>query len=187
MQSFDKASNAGRIPGMDGRGVATRNAADNCAGILLETVPRIMRAVRGVMAHTEPPQLTVPQFRTLMVVHRHEGSTLSAVADALGLSLPSTSKLVDQLVRRKLLERHSDTADRRRMMLCITTRGNTLLEEAHAAVRLHLAGILNRFGAAELTVLQNALGLLQESFPSLVAARGRPAMTAGETKVEARI
>jgi len=78
--------------------------AEECAALLLETVPRIMRALR--MAITQQPQtLTIPQFRTLHFIRAHSGAGLSATAEFLGLTLPSTSKLVDHMVRAGYLAR----------------------------------------------------------------------------------
>jgi len=141
-------------------------AAEACATLLLETVPRIMRALRQAITTLTPQTLTIPQFRTLHFVQTHTGAGLSATAEFLGLTLPSTSKLVDHMVRSGYLARDDNAADRRRMTLRLTPRGDALLKGAQASVRLHLAGTLNRFGQAELGALHKALGLLQESFPS---------------------
>jgi len=134
--------------------------------MLLETAPRVMRAVRMAIAALESPALTIPQFRTLHFVQDHAGASLSETAEFLGLTLPSTSKLVDQLVRRGMLMRDDASDDRRRIHLRITDKGDALLKSAQASVRKHLAGMLNRLGAAELVALHATLGLLQESFPS---------------------
>ena len=164
MKPFDAQSKANgqRRPARD----TPVTPADGCAALLMETVPRVMRALRLAMATLEPPTLTVPQFRTLHFVHTHAGPSLSATAEFLGLTLPSSSKLVDQLVRRGLLARDDDAADRRRMTLRLTNKGDALLQGAMASLRRHLAGTLSRFGAEELTALHRALGLLQESFPA---------------------
>src|SRR4051812_42433994 len=95
-------------------------SAEACAALLLETTPRVMRAVRMAIAELEAPALTIPQFRALHFIEMHAGASLSATAEFLGLTLPSTSKLVDQLVRRGMLVRDDDLEDRRRMMLRIT-------------------------------------------------------------------
>ena len=144
----------------------TPASADSCAALLLETAPRVLRAVRMAIAAIEAPALTIPQFRTLHFIQEHPGASLSATADFLGLTLPSTSKLVDQLVRRGMLARVDASDDRRRMTLRNTAKGDALLKNAQALVRQHLAGLLNRLGSAELAALHNTLGLLQDSFPS---------------------
>jgi DNA-binding MarR family transcriptional regulator len=139
---------------------------EGCAALLLETTPRVMRAVRMAIADLDAPALTIPQFRTLQFVAMHSGASLSATAEFLGLTLPSTSKLVDQLVRRTMLRRDDAQDDRRRMMLRITDRGDALLKNAQEAVCVHLTGLLNQLGRTELVSLHNTLLLLREHFPS---------------------
>jgi DNA-binding MarR family transcriptional regulator len=122
-----------------------------------------MGAVRQLMARHEP--CTVPQFRALLYVDRHAGANLSAVADFLGLTLPSASRLIDQMVKHDLLMRQLDPEDRRRMTLRMTPRGVVLLKNAQDAMRRQLASILDTLADAEIAVLERALGLLHVSFP----------------------
>src|SRR3982750_2274496 len=75
------------------------------AALLLDPPPRVMRAVRMAIADLDAPALTIPQFRALQFIAMHEGASLSVTAEFLGLTLPSTSKLIDQLVRRGMLAR----------------------------------------------------------------------------------
>jgi DNA-binding MarR family transcriptional regulator len=117
-------------------------------------------------ADLDAPALTIPQFRALHFIAMHEGASLSVTAEFLGLTLPSTSKLIDQLVRRAMLARDDDRDDRRRMTLRITPKGDVLLKSAQASVRAHLTGLLNRLGRSELATLHHTLILLQENFPS---------------------
>jgi DNA-binding MarR family transcriptional regulator len=124
-----------------------------------------MGALRTIMARPDISPFTVPQFRSLLYVHRHVGASLSETADFLGLTLPSASKLVDQLVKRGLLVRQHDPADRRRMTLRLTATGDALLKGAQATVRRQLATMLAAFSDAELAVLERALTLLHLSFP----------------------
>jgi DNA-binding MarR family transcriptional regulator len=122
--------------------------------------------VRLAIAAAEAPVLTIPQFRALHFIQDHPGVSLSETAEFLGLTLPSTSKLVDQLVRRAMLIRVDASDDRRRVILRITAKGDALLESAESLVRRHLAGMLNRLTPAELAALHSTLGLLQDSIPS---------------------
>jgi DNA-binding MarR family transcriptional regulator len=165
MKPFDESIKPVRAQGAAAAAGAPATA-DSCAALLLDTAPRVLRAVRMAIAAIEAPALTIPQFRALHFIQDHPGASLSATADFLGLTLPSTSKLVDQLVRRGMLARVDAPDDRRRMTLRITAKGDALLKNAQALVRQHLAGMLNRLGSAELAALHGTLGLLQESFPS---------------------
>ena len=147
-------------------------AAECCAGLLLETAPRLMRAVRMAIAALEAPALTIPQFRALQFVEKNTGANLSATADFLGLTLPSTSKLMDQLVRRGMVARDDAADDRRHMTLRMTAKGDALLKSALASVRRHLAQMLGGLGSAELAALSDALGMLRESFHSPATLTG---------------
>lgn len=162
MKPFDATT---KIPARARQHRASRPspAAQECAILLLEAVPRVMRAIRHAMGQLDSPALTVPQFRALNFVQTHEGPNLSATAEFLGLTLPSTSKLIDQLVRRGILARDDDAADRRRMTLKLTTRGDALLKSARTAASQHFATCLDHAAPAELAALRNALRLLQES------------------------
>jgi DNA-binding MarR family transcriptional regulator len=160
-------------------------SADTCAALLLETAPRVLRAARTAIANADTVELTVPQFRTLHFVQEHPGTSLSATADFLGLTLPSVSKLVDHLVRRGMLARVDALDDRRRMILRITAKGDALLRSALSLIHRHLAGMLQRLGAAELAALHNTLGLLQQSFPSVGQAL-MPQNGGGKEKIACR-
>ena len=126
-----------------------------------------MRIVRAAIANMEAPGLTIPQFRTLLFLQGHVGTSLSITAEFLGLTLPSTSKLVDQLVRRGLVDRFDAEEDRRRMNLRITSAGDALLKSAQERVRERLAGMLDRFKPAEVASLKDTLELLQDGLTLL--------------------
>lgn len=147
--------------------VGEQDAAGHCATLLLETMPRVLKAVRAAVGNDPARGLNVPQFRTLMFVDQHAGASLSTAAEFLGLSLPSASKVVDGLVKRGMLMRQSDRKDRRRMTLRLTRKGDALLAGVQETVRGHLAGLLGRMDRGSLGVLAEALMVLQESFPPL--------------------
>ena len=54
----------------------------------METVPRIMRAIRAEMRRQGAPLLSVPQVRSLAFLHRSPGACLSHLAGFLGVSRP---------------------------------------------------------------------------------------------------
>jgi len=75
------------------------------------------------MRSRRSPDFTVPQFRTLALVNRNRGLSLSDVASHMGKTLPSASRLVDGLIGRGLMSREEHPVDRRRVRLAITHRG----------------------------------------------------------------
>lgn len=107
-------------------------SARECANLLLETIPNLMRGLHGAMrqrkgADDEPH--TFGQFRMLAMLE-HEPRTLSALA-AIHHVTPSTmSRSVDVLVRKAWVARRPDLKDRRQVILTITDEGRS----AHAAM-----------------------------------------------------
>jgi DNA-binding MarR family transcriptional regulator len=76
----------------------------------------------------------------------------------LSMSKQSASALVDTLVTRGYLEREPDPADRRRVLLTLTERGEQAAAVSAAAVGTVDAAIARRFSAAELATTRRVLG-----------------------------
>jgi DNA-binding MarR family transcriptional regulator len=139
---------------------------DECARELLETVPLVMRTVRAEMRRHRAADLSVPQFRALTFLNRQAGASLSEVAEHIGLTLPSMSTLVNGLVERKLILRNTDSVDRRRVTLTLTTRGQSVLEAAHDATQAALAEKLFALSAQDRVVVLQAMQALRPIFES---------------------
>ncbi len=134
---------------------------EECARELLDVVPIVMRDIRTQMRSRRTPDLTVPQFRTLLFVNRNVGTSLSEVADHMGLTLPSTSKLVDDLIKHGLMTRQPCTADRRRVSLSVTRRGFAILEASRKGTLAYLEEKLGSTSVDEKDAIQKAMKALR--------------------------
>jgi len=72
-------------------------------------------------------RLGFTQLAALYVLADGGVTTVSDLADTLGRSPSATSRLVDGLVRRRLVERRPEAEDRRQKTLWLTQRGKALL------------------------------------------------------------
>ena len=72
-------------------------------------------------------RLGFTQLAALYVLADGGVTTVSDLADTLGRSPSATSRLVDGLVRRRLVERRPEVEDRRQKTLTLTQRGQALL------------------------------------------------------------
>lgn len=72
-------------------------------------------------------RLGFTQLAALYVLADGGVTTVSDLADTLGRSPSATSRLVDGLVRRRLVERKLEAEDRRQKTLWLTQRGKALL------------------------------------------------------------
>jgi DNA-binding MarR family transcriptional regulator len=148
-------------------------SADDCARELLDVVPPVMRVIRAEMRSRRAPELSVPQFRVLAYVNRHAGTSLSEVADHIGLTRPAMSILVDGLVNRRLVTRQTDPDDRRRLTLSLTRQGQGLYAAARQETQARLAARLATLPAAERQALVSTLELLRRLFVPQEEAAGR--------------
>lgn len=138
---------------------------------LLEVVPIVMRDIRSEMRSRRSPDLTVPQFRTLAFVNRNEGSSLSEVANHMGLTPPSTCRLVDGLIARGMMTRQDHPTDRRRVRLSVTPRGLTILEASRRGALAHLADKLSGVAADDRGVIVKAMETLRGVFANSTQTR----------------
>lgn len=135
--------------------------ANECAREVLEVVPLLMQVIRRHMRSQRGPGLSVPQFRTLAYLQRHPGAALSDVAEHLGLTLPSMSKLIDGLVGQDLVTREVSAADRRYVTLILTPLGQTTFQSARQATQVQLAQLLAALSEAEQATIIQAMQTLR--------------------------
>ncbi len=135
-----------------------------CAQAILEVVPTITQAIRVEMRAHRQLDLSVPQFRTLAFLKRNPGSSLSAAAEFIGLTLPTMSVLVEGLVQRGLVQRTPDLRDRRRVHLSLTVEGLSLHAGAVAGAETGLVELLAPLSMADRDAIVHALALLQPVF-----------------------
>jgi DNA-binding MarR family transcriptional regulator len=138
--------------------------SSDCTLQLMELIPVIMRRITNEMRLRTMPGLTVPQYRTLNYIQRHPGTSLSDLAVFLGLTLPSTSKLVQKFVTQKIIVR-TVASDRRRVCLSLTPEGSEALARARQETREKLMETLNSLTHDDLATISNALQILNTVFP----------------------
>lgn len=150
MQSLQTASNAS-------------TEAYSCAQEVLDTVPPVMRLIRHYMRQHRSG-LTVPQFRTLCYLSNAPKSSLSDVADFIGLSLPAMSRMVDGLVDKGLIDRRTCQNDRRHVRLCITPVGEITVAESRQLAQQQLAEVIGRLNPQQQREVAAVMRLVKDVF-----------------------
>lgn len=108
-------------------------------------------------------QVTMAQLRALFLLGSGAPLPLTAVADGLGVSAASASETVERLVRQRLVARERDETDRRRVLLRPTDAGRAIVEAVRGEGRLRVERLLEAMDLRELTVVREALGILQRA------------------------
>ncbi|MDI6827170.1 MAG: MarR family transcriptional regulator [Armatimonadota bacterium] len=138
-----------------------QNNHERCASLVLETIPLLMCVIRSEIRKRRPAELSVPQFRVLAYLRRHEGASLSDLADHSGLTLPTMSKMVEGLVERGLVRREASHSDRRRVMLGLTRQGRTVFDSAAQGARMRIGELLSKLSAEEQMTIIRAMEKLR--------------------------
>ena len=108
--------------------------------------------------------LSLPQFRALVRIDLQPDASLSAVAEHLGLSLSSASRIIAALGDAGLLARRDSRADRRQLVLALTAKGAAVLARARAAAQHDLQRQLGALNAQQLDTIAAAMGTLRAAF-----------------------
>lgn len=134
-------------------------------------IARIMGARRR-MAHlfaftrSDPlltANLTMPQFRLLLVLALRGGAAGHDLAESMGVSLATITGIVDRLAAQDLVTRREDPRDRRVRRVELTAAGRGLVDDIAAAGTASQRRLLDRLSLDDLTILERAFGLLADA------------------------
>jgi len=101
--------------------------------------------------------VTMAQMKALYVVASRGSLHISALADLLGVTLSTTSGLVDRLVDQALLERRHDELDRRHVVVRVTQAGTGLLERMRELSSRRVRSMLGSIDDEDLAALDRVL------------------------------
>jgi MarR family transcriptional regulator, organic hydroperoxide resistance regulator len=74
-------------------------------------------------------QLSLPQWKTLVLIAEGKNSTIGALAGRMSIGEPTASHLVDKLVLAGYVIRAEDPEDRRRTLVSLSAEGRKLIDE----------------------------------------------------------
>ncbi len=150
-------------------------------GDLLKTV-RVLQGVGVGPRHAWfEVDLTMAQFKTLMMVAGSGGLAGRAIATHLGIVPSAVTPLVDRLVQHGYVKREEDAEDRRITWIRPTERGVAVYERISVASRELLEEIVAMLPNAELDIVERGVALLRAATERRLAERGQvgaaPAMS----------
>jgi DNA-binding MarR family transcriptional regulator len=76
--------------------------------------------------------VTLPQVLLMSHIQRRGKASLSVLAQAMHVSLPAMSQMIERLVQQGLLDRGEDSTDRRRKSVAITATASSFLRKLEA-------------------------------------------------------
>lgn len=138
--------------------------AQECAALLLETVPFSMRILAGSMHQaraSDSPSLNIGQLRMLEML-RSGAWTLGGLAERHHVAASTMSRTVDVLVKRDWVERRSHPEDRRQVLLSLTGEGIEALAEMRRRAAATVTHLIEQMSDEERARLFDGLQVLQK-------------------------
>jgi DNA-binding MarR family transcriptional regulator len=109
--------------------------------------------------HVAELELTLPQVQALRVLRRGPVPTGQLAAE-LGCSAPAITQLTDRLIRKGLIERRTAESDRRTVLIALSAKGTSVVDEfRHRRSRIFCEA-LGRFSDKEQAEIIKALKMV---------------------------
>ncbi len=122
-----------------------RSTADGTEAEVPDTYLLIGQVVARVARHLQAAlalqQLSLPQYRILVLLSQGSRMSPAELADTLGVSRPTISSVIDGLVGRGFVDRQADPEDGRRQIIRFTRLGRDALAAANEAIETRIAEI----------------------------------------------
>ncbi len=104
-----------------------------------------------------PAELTLPQFRTMVLLSSRGPLATGALAEALGIHASTATRLVDRLETKGLVGRGAAEGNRRTVLVHITRRGQRIVDRSTAVRREELERIAARLTPTDRTKVEQAM------------------------------
>jgi DNA-binding MarR family transcriptional regulator len=129
---------------------------DEHIGLLIAAARRRIKQAVGSQVR-QRYGVTTQQFWMVVAIHEHPGLSIGELAARTRMDMPTASRVVYTLMKRKLVEVRDDAADRRRARLHLRAAGAALAKELHALATTVRAALIQGLSATEQAALRAGL------------------------------
>ncbi|MGE5581149.1 MAG: MarR family winged helix-turn-helix transcriptional regulator [Bacillota bacterium] len=117
----------------------------------------IYRVLKPSLEGPAKEQLTEVQLSCIQFVAAHPDPSIGEIAAGLAISNAASAKLVDRLVKKKLLTREEDPKDRRVLQVKLTPKGKEFLKDIKKIEAAQFNRILQKMTAEEIAALESGM------------------------------
>ncbi|MEK4538288.1 MarR family transcriptional regulator [Peribacillus sp. FSL K6-1552] len=105
--------------------------------------------------------ITPVQYNILEYITVSQPVTPSEISDCQHISMPNTSRELKKLSEKNLIEKLSDTEDRRKQYIRLSKEGETMMNEAFAVVESRFQSRMQNASKEDLEDIESAMDILQ--------------------------
>jgi DNA-binding MarR family transcriptional regulator len=131
---------------------------ETASPLLIYMLKQVELAVRARLDEiVRPAGLTALQYTALSVLERHTDMSSAQLARSSFVTAQSMADMITALEGRKLIERHRDRTDRRRLVVALTGDGRALLDRCRPEVDALEAAMLAGLSVPQTKALRATL------------------------------
>lgn len=127
------------------------------------TASRVLVAVAARSLADAGEDVTLTQYRTLVILASRGPQNLATLAEAVAVTPPTASRLCERLVRKGLVRRRTDRNDRRQVRIALSETGQALVDAVTVRRRQEITDLLASIPAEEQRSVVAALRRLSAS------------------------
>ena len=132
------------------------------------TVAAAMLASRALVAVAarsmgDLGDITVPQYRALVVLSQRGKQPCAALAVALDTKPSTLTRLADRLAAKGLIDRQADSDDRRQIIVSLTSAGRALVARVNKRRWYELTKLVGRVAPSQRATVVRGLELLADA------------------------
>jgi DNA-binding MarR family transcriptional regulator len=110
-----------------------------------------------LVAELTHEEITLPQLQAMRYIWLHRNATVGEVAEGLDISYPSATNMLNRLVRKGLVTRHGNPADRRFVQVELTEKGERLTRKVEEERTARLKEVLDEMAPRDQQALVDGL------------------------------
>ena len=152
---------------MSARNATTADDSLDAITDALLTASRLLVAISARSIADVDESITIPQFRTLVILSSRGPMNLATLAGLLDVQPSTIGRMVDRLVTAALIDRQQHPSSRRELVVKVTSRGQKLVRMVTTRRREEIARVVDNMPARERHGLVRAL-------TAFTAAGGEP-------------
>ena len=146
----------------------TKPAAEVRRDLVVDAVLSASRVLVAVAARSlgdVAEEVTLTQYRTLVVLASRGPQSLADLAEAVDVTPPTATRMCDRLIKKGLIRRRHDRGDRRLIRLTLAKKGQELVDAVTKRRRVEISDLLE-------AIRPDQQAALVDSLQRLTAAAG---------------
>jgi DNA-binding MarR family transcriptional regulator len=147
---------------MGTKAVTPKVSRDSIVDAVL-SASRVLVAVAARSLGDVAEEVTLTQYRTLVVLASRGPQSLAALAEAIDVTPPTATRMCDRLVRKGLVLRRHERGDRRLIRLSLAEKGQTLVDAVTERRRAEITDLLKAIPKEQQTALVDSLQRLSSA------------------------